>query len=73
MELRPCCWLISLKASRTVLAGVGGGGARLHALAVYVVGEEAGGGTGSPGGGPGPRKGNRQTGWWEKPSWLLHA
>lgn len=26
VELRPCCWLISLKASRAMLAGLGGGG-----------------------------------------------
>lgn len=50
-----------------MLAGVGDGGARLHALTEYVVGEEAGGGAGSSGGGLGPREENRQTGWWEKP------
>lgn len=36
MELRPCCWLISLKAARGILAGFGKGmvegGAGLHAL-----------------------------------------
>lgn len=56
-----------------MLAGVGDGGARLYALTEYVVGKEAGGGAGSSGGGLGPREENRQTGWWEKPSWLLRA